>query len=209
MGNIERSTLALPDQSIDDPLTWIQRQKQRAQFMETHLNEIDTFVTQPPSLKLEYNEHSLEGLKVGHAMDRFEEGKEFILTLKDQHVLEENDVDELENIDLRGTEKLEAEALAKKGYSPTDEEYLEHEAYDDTSVLLVGHPFSKKPQVLRKYDDPNERLKKSFTVSTPLSRPPVLKKTPTSMSLEKKSGEVSLVMESTLLAKGLYTIEKE
>lgn len=46
-----------------------------------------------------YGEKNLKGLKVGHGLDSFGEGKTVILTLKDHDVLAE-DVDELINVNM-------------------------------------------------------------------------------------------------------------
>lgn len=51
-----------------------------------------------------YGEKNLKGLKVGHAVDSFGEGKTVILTLKDHDVLAE-DEDELVNVNMVDDER--------------------------------------------------------------------------------------------------------
>lgn len=58
-----------------------------------------------------YSEKSLRGLKVGHGLDSFGEGKTVILTLKDHDVLAE-DEDELINVNMVDDERYKKVRLA-------------------------------------------------------------------------------------------------
>ncbi|XP_012286069.1 U4/U6.U5 tri-snRNP-associated protein 1 [Orussus abietinus] len=96
-----------------------------------------------------YTRKHLKGLKVEHSIERFEEGKTVILTLKDQDVLAE-DYDVLVNVNMLDDEVYKRNIInktKKPGY----------DAYDDDNFDEFGHP---KNKVLEKYDEEIDGEKK-------------------------------------------------
>ncbi|POS82877.1 hypothetical protein EPUL_005693 [Erysiphe pulchra] len=98
---------------------------------------------------LEYTARDLAGIKVGHELEAFKEGEEQVLTLKDTTIDEnEEEGDELENLELRATEKLnETLELKKKKpvYNPMDTDE------------------SKNKSILAQYDEDDGKKDKKFT----------------------------------------------
>ncbi len=94
-----------------------------------------------------YRSSELEGLKVGHDVNQFDDGKEIILTLKDTSVLGKKKLnemgadddlelseDELENIELRDKEKVTKRMDAKsKVKKPA------YDVYDESESLLAQY----------------------------------------------------------------------
>ncbi|XP_061928400.1 U4/U6.U5 tri-snRNP-associated protein 1 isoform X3 [Apis cerana] len=103
---------------------------------------------------LAYTEKNLKGLKVEHNIDKFEEGKTVILTLKDQEVLQEGE-DVLVNINITDEERYQRNILNKSKKPGYD-------AYDDDNFDEFGFP---KKTILEKYDEEIEGEKKeTFTL---------------------------------------------
>ena len=96
------------------------------------------------SKKSKYSSTSLTGLKVEHSVDKFLEGQETILTLKDKKILEEDDEDVLINLNIKDSERHAKNVeLKRKG---KDYQAFDHEEFDE-----FGLP--KMQSLLGKYDD--------------------------------------------------------
>ena len=111
-----------------DTKTWLKQQSKRQKKidearkrkMAEELEERERMEQQ------EYTTADLAGIKVGHEIDRFDEGGgEQVLVLKDTNVVDDEDEDdELENVELRDREDVEARLKAKRKrpvYDPSAE----------------------------------------------------------------------------------------
>lgn len=154
--------------SDDDTKNWIDRsrrleeEKKKAEERAKMLDQLDEEFGIGNLVKEEihaarnmaYTEKNLKGLKVEHNIDKFEEGKTLILTLKDQEVLEEGD-DVLVNVNITDEERYQRNIFnktKKPGY----------DAYDDDNFDEFGFP---KKTILEKYDEEIEGTKKeTFTL---------------------------------------------
>lgn len=98
--------------------------------------------------KATYSERHLKGLKVGHELDAFGEGKTVILTLKDQDVLDEAEGDALINVNMVDDERYKKNiANRKQTKNPNAYGYdVYEEQYD-----LLGNPIERN--ILSKYDE--------------------------------------------------------
>ncbi|XP_043254047.1 U4/U6.U5 tri-snRNP-associated protein 1 [Colletes gigas] len=149
--------------SDDDTKAWIEKnrrldeEKKKAEERAKMLDQLDEEFGIGNLVKEEihtarntaYTEKNLKGLKVEHNIDKFEEGKIVILTLKDQQVLDESG-DVLVNVNITDEERYQRNILnkAKKpGY----------DAYDDDNFDEFG--FSKNT-ILEKYDEEIEGQKR-------------------------------------------------
>ncbi|XP_005100515.1 U4/U6.U5 tri-snRNP-associated protein 1 [Aplysia californica] len=106
-----------------------------------------------------YSSQDLSGLKVEHGLDKFTEGRNVILTLKDRGVLdEEEEGDVLVNVNIEDDEKAEKNVDNKKkkpDYKPYDEPQ-----YDEYGMM-------KPSNMLEKYDEEIDGAKKeSFTLGS-------------------------------------------
>ncbi len=80
----------MADTSKDDDLSaksWIKKQKKRAKERERDLSERRQREMEEADSAAVYDERDLEGLKVVHGAEDFQEGEEVVLTLKDSRVL--------------------------------------------------------------------------------------------------------------------------
>lgn len=124
-----------------DLKSWIKKSKKRQKQLaaEAAKKEKELAELEGPA----YAEKDLEGLKVGHEAEDFEQGEDVILTLKDSRILD-GDEDELHNVNLSEAAKSkEALALKRKGrqeYTGLDDEEFE------------GVPGQRK-EVLNKYKE--------------------------------------------------------
>jgi len=111
---------------VEDTKTWLQQakkrqkkiEKERARKLEEELEERER------AAAAEYTSTDLAGLKVGHEAGEFGEGEEHILTLKDAAVDQEDEDDELENQNLKESERTAEKLELKKrkpAYDPTEE----------------------------------------------------------------------------------------
>ncbi|XP_037033682.1 U4/U6.U5 tri-snRNP-associated protein 1 [Bradysia coprophila] len=122
---------------FDDINAWIEHSREKekskveAQKRAQMLEEMDAEFTKPDVRKANrnnYGEKSLKGLKVGHGLDSFGEGKTIILTLKDHEVLAE-DEDELINVNMVDDERYKKNTEVKKknpnkyGYDVYEEQF--------------------------------------------------------------------------------------
>lgn len=95
---------------FDDINAWIEhsREKEKSKFEAQKraqmLEEMDAEFTKPETRRPNYGERNLKGLKVGHSVDSFGDGRTVILTLKDHDVLAEDD-DELVNVNMMDDER--------------------------------------------------------------------------------------------------------
>ncbi|KAL1890564.1 hypothetical protein Cpir12675_005346 [Ceratocystis pirilliformis] len=116
-----------------DAKSWLIGQKKRqkkidkARKMEEELAEAEARA----AAAIQYTSKDLAGLKVAHEVDKFGDGDEQILTLKDASIDQlEEDGDELENVNIRDQEKLKERLdlkIKRPDYNPLD---------DDNSGLL-------------------------------------------------------------------------
>ncbi|GFS11714.1 U4/U6.U5 tri-snRNP-associated protein 1 [Elysia marginata] len=101
--------------------------------------------------KQAYRSQDLSGLRVEHAMDKFEEGRGVILTLKDKGILDEEQDDVLVNVNIEDDERAEKNIENKKkkpDYKPYDEPQ-----YDEYGMM-------KPTSMLSKYDEEIEGARK-------------------------------------------------
>jgi len=107
--------------------------------------------------KAAYTAAHLSGLRVEHGLDKFQEGRNVILTLKDRGILdEEEEEDVLVNVNIEDVERAEKNVENKKG-KPT------YKAYDDGEFDEDG--MLKTKNMLEKYDEEIDGVKKeSFTL---------------------------------------------
>ncbi|PHH78909.1 hypothetical protein CDD80_6027 [Ophiocordyceps camponoti-rufipedis] len=112
-----------------DTKTWLKNQKKRQKRIEKAKKAqklMDDLLEAEELAASTYTSKDLAGLKVAHDSSVFIEGDEQILTLKDATIDENEEAgDELENINLRETEKLNDTLKLKKqrpGYNPLDDE---------------------------------------------------------------------------------------
>ncbi|XP_076232011.1 U4/U6.U5 tri-snRNP-associated protein 1 [Calliopsis andreniformis] len=149
--------------SDDDTKAWIDKnrrleeEKKKAEERAKMLDQLDEEFGIGNLVKEEihtarntaYTGKNLKGLKVEHNIDKFEEGKTVILTLKDQGVLDEGE-DVLVNVNITDEERYQRNIInktKKPGY----------DAYDDDNFDEFGLP---KKNVLEKYDEEIEGEKK-------------------------------------------------
>lgn len=133
---LEGPTLGESGDTEMDTKTWLQQskkrqrkiEKNRAQKLAEELEERERAAT------AEYTSADLAGVKVGHEAGDFGGGEDHILTLKDTAVDQEDEGDELEDLNLRDTEKTAEKLELKKRkpvYDPTDENSGILAQYDD------------------------------------------------------------------------------
>lgn len=130
----------------------VQKEKEMAEKRAKLLEEMDEEfgvgslveqVFQGPKQK-NYSSRDLSGLKVEHGMEKFREGSNIVLTLKDKGVLDEDNEDVLINVNIIDDEKAEKNVENKKkkpDYKPYDEPQ-----FDEYGML-------KSKEVLDKYDE--------------------------------------------------------
>jgi U4/U6.U5 tri-snRNP-associated protein 1 len=156
---------ASDDESNETATDWIeksrklQEERMMAAKREQMLREMDEDVEaddhksvseRPPV----YSTRDLAGLTVEHSKEAFMEGKSVVLTLKDAHVLDEDEPDVLYNVNLLDSEKAEKNVELKK-CKPDYNPYMDDE-FDEFGVL-------KEKKILEKYDEEIEGEKpKSF-----------------------------------------------
>jgi len=95
-------------------------------------------------LNARYDESDLAGMKVGHALDAFQE-EETVLTLKDKRLLDDDEDDELVNVNIDEQTRTEMRLdLKKKG-----KQLGQYTAFDDDEFV---NDIGKKRSILSKYD---------------------------------------------------------
>ncbi|GJN89245.1 hypothetical protein Rhopal_002224-T1 [Rhodotorula paludigena] len=143
-----------PSEDIDNK-AWIKRQKKRqkelAEKRARELEEADRLAEEEERQRAEqYGEKDLEGLKVAHGADAFEEGEDTVLTLKDTRILDDED-DELHNINLSENAKTKhALDLKKKGRQAGQYTGLDDDEFDGAG---------SSRGVLNKYDEGFDAMK--------------------------------------------------
>ena len=165
---------SLADSSDEDASSWVMSQKQKQEEKERAKRRAQMFedldddfgignlveADKKETIKKEknYDSKALAGLKVEHSFDRFEEGKNMILTLKDSAILDEEAMDTLENVNVVDQERAEKNIIdikkAKQAYNKFDVEDV-----DD----VTGEIETKN--ILYKYDEEIDGIKKkSFMI---------------------------------------------
>ena len=111
-----------------DTKTWLKQQSKRQKKIEEARKKkmAEELEERERMEQQEYTAADLAGIKVGHEIDRFDEGGgEQVLVLKDTNVVDDEDEDdELENVELRDREEVEARLKAKRKrpvYDPSEE----------------------------------------------------------------------------------------
>jgi len=165
---------SLADSSDEDAGSWVLSQKQKQEEKERAKKRAQMFeeldddfgvgnlieADKKESKKKEHNYDSkaLTGLKVQHSFDRFHEGKNMILTLKDSEILDDKAMDTLENVNVVDQEKAEKNLIdtkkAKQAYNKFDVEDV-----DDVTGEI------EKKNILYKYDEEIDGVqRKSFVI---------------------------------------------
>lgn len=124
-----------------------QRQAKLLQEMDDQYDAPESYERKPrPAPKKAYTDNNLKGLRVEHDVSEFAEGKSIILTLKDQHILDEENEDTLVNVNIVDNEKYRKNVDNKK-LNPNHYGYNVYEEQVDE----FGDPIQR--DVLSKYDD--------------------------------------------------------
>jgi U4/U6.U5 tri-snRNP-associated protein 1 len=145
------------DMELDDPVAWVKKSRQlekeklkkNAEKIAKRLDEFDQEIELSDSILSQpfYFSKDLQNIKVTHGSSDIAEG-EYILTLKDQSILnekyEENDEDQLENIHLAEKKRLEEIKRLK-------EKKKTYDVYSDD-----------KQDILPQYDEKKEEV--AFTI---------------------------------------------
>lgn len=139
----------------DDTVSWVeksrrlQKQKEDAAKRAKMLEEMDEafgvgdmVTTELMKQKAKaYTSKDLRGLKVEHDRDNILEGKDVVLTLKDQNILQEEG-DVLVNVNLIDTERYKKNNEIKKqkpGYQPYEEEEVDEHGLPKPKILLAKY----------------------------------------------------------------------
>merc|ERR1712050_16018 len=138
----------------------IEKQRKKAEKKEAYFRQRDAEMAEEARILEEeqrqkaYGQNALEGLTVDHDLERFGEGKDVIMTLKDSRIMDEEtgknlDGDVLVNVDMLAKEQSEKyienvkKSKNKQGYNPL-------EKYDETNLEMAA--FGEK-KLLSKYDE--------------------------------------------------------
>ena len=159
------------DSEDEDARAWVkknrklQAQREMAEKRAKMLEEMDedfgisSLVDQDfkTGSKNNYTSQDLSGLRVEHDIERFEEGRNVVLTLKDKGILDEDDDDDvLVNVNIEDDERADKNVDNKKkkpNYTPYDQPEL-----DEYGMM-------KPSNMLEKYDEEIDGAKKeSFTL---------------------------------------------
>ncbi|CEG44017.1 U4/U6.U5 snRNP associated protein [Plasmopara halstedii] len=132
---------------LHDALKWVKESRKREK-KEKASESVE---------KERYDAQALAGMTVGHAMDEFQDGKDVILTLKDQEILEDgkelNEHDDvLVNVEMSERERRkDREERTKRAALPV------YSAYDDEEFLEVNSRRKRKiTKILTQYDEDEE-----------------------------------------------------
>lgn len=170
-----KATKTLGESDEDDDITkWVDKNRDKAsmkadaqrrakllQEMDDHYDQADSYERKPrPAPKKAYTDNHLKGLRVEHDVSEFTEGKSIILTLKDQHVLDEENEDTLVNVNMVDNEKYRKNVDNKK-LNPNHYGYNVYEEQVDE----FGDPIQR--DVLSKYDEElGGSMKTSFVLGS-------------------------------------------
>ena len=165
---------SLADSSDEDASSWVMSQKQKQEEKERAKKRAQMFeeldddfgigslvdADKKATIKKEndYGSKALAGMKVEHSFERFQEGKNTILTLKDADILDEEAMDTLENVNVVDQERAEKNIVdikkAKQAYNKFDVEDVDN---------VTGE--IEKKDILYKYDEEIGGVKKkSFVI---------------------------------------------
>ena len=164
----------IADSSDEDVSSWVksqkyvQEEKERAKKRAQMFEELDddfgignlVDADKKETIKKEtgYDSKALKGLAVQHSFDRFKEGKDMILTLKDADILDEEAMDTLVNVNVVDDERAEKNVIdikkAKQAYNKYDAEDV-----DDVTGEI------ERKNILYKYDEEIDGVqKKTFVI---------------------------------------------
>ncbi|KAK2723098.1 hypothetical protein QYM36_003332 [Artemia franciscana] len=164
-----KSVKSLAESDDEDTSEWVQKMRmkqkekeeaeRRAKMLEELENEFGVGDLVEEDLRKEkaraYTARHLGGLKVEHDVEKFVEGNEVVLTLKDQSILE-GDEDTLVNVNIIDAERHAKNVELKKQKGT-------YQAYEEEEVDEFGMP--KKKNILSQYDREIEaEKKKSFVI---------------------------------------------
>ncbi|CAG5114764.1 unnamed protein product [Candidula unifasciata] len=108
--------------------------------------------------KHNYSSYDLRGLTVEHGLEKFSEGRDVILTIKDKGVLDEDESDVLVNVNIEDDERAEKNVDNKK-------KKVDYKPYDEPQFDEYG--MMKPAAMLSKYDEEIDGVKKeSFTLGS-------------------------------------------
>lgn len=156
----------------DDVIKWVDKNRDMAklkadahrrakllQEMDACYDETDfSFERKPPQEMKSYSDKSLKGMRVEHDVSEFTEGKSVILTLKDQHVLDDTTEDTLVNVNIVDTEKYRKNVDNRK-MNPN------HYGYDVYEEQVDEFGVAVRRDILSKYDH-DESKKTSFVLGS-------------------------------------------
>ena len=164
----------IADSSDEDVSSWVksqkyvQEEKERAKKRAQMFEELDddfgigslVAADKKETIKKEsgYDSKALKGLTVQHSFDRFKEGRDVVLTLKDADILDDDAMDTLVNVNVMDEEKAEKNVIdikkAKQAYNKYDAEDV-----DDVTGEI------EKKNILYKYDEEIDGVqKKTFVI---------------------------------------------
>lgn len=148
-----------------------------------------------------YTAQDLSGLRVEHGLDKFKEGRNVILTLKDRGILDSDEEgDTLVNVNIEDVERAEKNVDNKKkkpDYKPYDEP-----EYDEYGMV-------KSTSMLEKYDEEIDGEKKeSFTLGTRGSYDAAHEKRMVEIRKDLKARGDTLLMPKPILASEYMTPEE-
>jgi U4/U6.U5 tri-snRNP-associated protein 1 len=122
MRDVKLTGKSLGDDDGDvDTATWIRQQAKRQKRIDKARRLEEELAAREK--EIEYTASDLAGVKVGHELNQIEAGSEQVLTLKDAIIGDESEDDELENMDLRESERQNERLELKKRkpvYNPND-----------------------------------------------------------------------------------------
>lgn len=142
--------------SEDDINSWVDKNRKaeiskkeaakRAKMLDEMDQEfIDEENNHRPAKKRHYKDKDLKGLRIEHNIETFSEGKQVILTLKDQDILEGGD-DTLINVNIVDDERYKKNIENKK----QNPQAYGYDVYDE-GVDEFGQPLERN--ILKKYDE--------------------------------------------------------
>ncbi|XP_047120223.1 U4/U6.U5 tri-snRNP-associated protein 1 [Schistocerca piceifrons] len=204
------------DEEYSDVAAWVQKnrklqqEKEKAEKQAKMLEELDAEFGVGDLVEDEmrnekreaYTSKDLRGLRVEHAVDRFMEEREVILTLKDKDVLDEED-DVLVNVNLMDEERYEKNVENKK-LKPNSRGY---NVYEDEGFDEFGN--YRRKEILSKYDEEIKgATKQSFAIGEDVTAEKQKQALEAVRNRLQKKRVESLVLPAPQLASEYYTAEE-
>ncbi|KAH9816375.1 SART-1 family-domain-containing protein [Melampsora americana] len=187
--------ISVGEEDTEDLKKWVKRQKKQSKKLAEEAARKEKEIAEQEIAS--YGENDLQGLKVAHQVDEFEQGDEVVLTLRDNRILDDDD-DELENVNMKEASRdKELLSLKRKGKSAG-----QYTGYDDDEFLNPG----QSNDILSKYNEEIDGKKdKSFRLGVGISvdESSVIQSTSTGDSGNRNSKERT----AELLKTGLMSLE--